>query len=173
MCKACLCSACACSGTVSFSVLFCTLLSTFYLFFFWSTAVHWAEGFLWLSRTIPKAFCDLLPNNLDTHTMSKWKSLGETIPGLVSVLEMCLARNRGWMGRRDRPHVAVYFKICKWLATLSFCNILYQQLSLNNTTSYVLFWWYPEPPASLNKCLSHNNVDKLKIIFPASHRSYS
>lgn len=149
MCKACLCSACACSGTVSFSLLSCTLVNSFNPFFilFWSTAVHWAEGFLPLSRIIPKAFCDLLPNNLDTHTMPKWKSLGETIPGLISVLEMCLARNRKWMRRRQRPHVAIYFKICKWLAMLSFCNILYQQLYLNDTTSCVLFWWYPELPA--------------------------
>lgn len=134
-----------CTGTVSFSLLSCALLSTFYLGFFFLIIIIFEAQLQAEQKAschsppqIPKAFCDLLPNNLDTHTVPKWKALGETIPGLISGLEMCLARERKWMGRRrQRPHVAIYFKIFKQLATLSFCNILYQQLFLNNTTSCV------------------------------------
>lgn len=69
--------------------------------------------------------------------MPKQKALGETISGLISLPEMCLASSRRWMGRRERPHVAIYFKICKWLAVLLLYNILYQQLYVR--TIYILF----------------------------------
>lgn len=139
MCKAWLCSACACSGTISFSVLCCTLGSSSCPF---SAAQLYPEHEA--SCDSPKAFCDLLPNHLDTHTMPRQKALGEAISGLISLLQMCLARNRRWMGRRETPHVAIYFKICKWLAILSFYHILYQQLCLNYTTSDI----FDESPPS-------------------------
>lgn len=151
MCKACLCSVCVYNGTISFSVLFCISASIFCPFFFEPQLYTEQKA----SCNYPKQFPSLYvtwfkiiwtPTAWPSRKLMDRQSLGWFLLP-ISLLEMCLARKRGWMGGRKRPHVAIYFQTCKWLAIPLFYNTLYQQLNLINRSSYIIFWWHPDPPS--------------------------
>lgn len=134
-----LCSACACSGTISFSVLCCTLGSSLHPFL-----KHSCTQSRRLPNTLPRlsGTCFQI---IWTLTPCPGRKLLERHLWADFTASNGLGKNRRWMGRRETPHVTIYFKICKWLAILSFYHILYQQLYLNYRTSSILFYDIQSP----------------------------
>lgn len=137
MCKACLCSACVCSGTISFAVLFCTLVSSFYPLF---------EAQLYAEQ---KASCDhpkQLPRLSVTWFQIIWtltpcpsrKLLERQSLGWFHCLKCAWqAAEDGWGGGRDHTWPFILRYVNGWQSS---CSVIFYTSSCILITEQFIFY---------------------------------
>lgn len=162
-----------CTGTVSFSLLSCALLSTFYLVFF---LLLFLKHSCRLSRRLPATLHHKFPRLFVTCFQIIWTLIPCPSGKLLERQSLgwfqgwkCAwqGRENGWGGGgRDHmwPFILRYLNSWQHSRSVIFCTsscfLITQQVvfDLDDIQS---------PQFTLYKCLSHNRVDKWKIIFPA------